>query len=177
MIPKFGSIQFNFFWNMGNGATWSKMYPDEERGGSRNVWKLVKLATIFLCIGGFIGNSYMIFTQFIGKKTITSQNVENNDGLLLPSITICSLSGFKEEMDEYEDLELENYLNKTLDFAEIFYGYYDVEYTYYSLESMKSNSTLMKITTTYSQYKGRCHTLTYNKLVGDIDRQCFKASF
>ena len=145
------------------------MCSDQENGGSRHVWTVIKLATFLLCLAGFIGNSYMIFVQFIVKKTITSQNVEkNDDGLLLPSVTMCSLSGFKEEMDEYEDLELENYLQKTLYFEDIFYGYYDNEWTYYDLESMTSNTTQMKITTTYSQYKGRCHTLTYQKLVSDV---------
>ena len=128
--------------------------------------------TFFACLIAFIANSYAIFTQFIGKKTITSQNVENNDGLLLPSITICSLSGFKEQMVDYKDLELSNYLNKTLNLDEILLGYYDNDNKIdLNLTMMKADRALWKFTTTYSQYKGRCHTLTYQKLVRKYTRK------
>ena len=78
-------------------------------------------------------------------------------------------------MDEYEDLELDNYLNKTLELGEIFNGYYyydddDDKYHYIDSETIKVNSTLWKLTTTYSQYKGRCYTLTAQKLVSYFER-------
>ena len=140
------------------------MYSGQENGQQRHIISVIKIFTFFICLAGFIANSYIIFTQFIGKKTITSQNVEHNDRLLLPSITICSLSGFKEEMDEYDDLVLENYLNKTLDLEELLYGYYNDEGFVY-LDTMKADTSSWKLTTTYSHYKGRCHTLTYKKQV------------
>lgn len=140
------------------------MYADHENGRRWHIISVLKVVTFFICLGGFIANSYIIFTQFIGKNTITSQNTENNDRLLLPSFTICSLSGFKEEMDNYDDLVLENYLNKTLNLEEILYGYYDDE-DFVDLDEMKADTSLWKFTITYSQYKGRCHTLTYKKQV------------
>ena len=150
------------------------MYSDDETRSNRHLLAVVKVATFILCLAGFIANSYMIFIQFIGKKTITSQNVENYNGLSLPSITMCSLSGFKEEMDEYKDLKLDNYLNKTLELGEVFSGYYyydeDDRYQYIDSETIKVNSTLWKLTTTYSQYKGRCYTLTAQKLVSYFER-------
>ena len=145
------------------------MCADQENGRRGHVISVLKVFTLFICLGGFIANSFIIFTQFIGKKTITSQNTENNDRLLLPSFTICSLSGFKEEMDDYDDLVLKNYLNKTLNLEEILYGYYDDEDLVY-LDAMKADTTSWKFTITYSQYKGRCHTLTYKKQV----RRCQK---
>ena len=142
------------------------MHSDQEKSRIRNFFALTKVATFFLCMAGFIANSYIIFTQFIGKKTVTSQNYELYDGLLLPSITLCSLSGFKEIIDDYEDLKLESYLNKTLALEEILYGYYDSERRRdVDVEEMKSNTTLWEITSIYSKYKGRCHTLRYTKLV------------
>ena len=142
------------------------MYSEQVSGRHRHFLLAIKFLTVFACLIAFIANSYAIFTQFIGKKTITSQNAENNDGLLLPSITICSLSGFKEEMLDYKDLELNNYLNKTLNLDEILYGYYNNDNEIdLNLTMMKADQDFWKFTTTYSQYKGRCHTLTYQKLV------------
>ena len=140
------------------------MYLEQVSNRHRHLLLSIKALTVFACLIACIANSYAIFTQFIGKKTITSQNVENNDGLLLPSITICSLSGFKEEMTEYKDLELDNYLSKTLNLDEILLGYIDDD-NEYNLTMMKADQDVWKFTTTYSQYKGRCHTLTYQKLV------------
>ena len=142
------------------------MYSEQVSGRHRHFLLAVKALTVFACLIAFIANSYAIFTQFIGKKTITSENVENNDRLLLPSITICSLSGFKEEMDEYDDLVLENYLNKTLNLEELLYGYYnydDKDFVY--LDTMKADTLSWQFTTTYSQFRGRCHTLNYKKQV------------
>ena len=142
------------------------MHSNQEKSRVRNFFTVIKIVTFFLCMAGFIANSYIIFIQFIGKNTITSQNYEHYDGLLLPSITLCSLSGFKEIIDDYEDLKLESYLNKTLDLEEILYGYYDYESRrVVDVEEMKSNTTLWEITTIYSKYKGRCHTLSYTNLV------------
>ena len=122
----------------------------------------VKVLSVIACLIAFIANSYAIFIQFIDMRTITSQDVEHNNELLLPSITICSLSGFKEEMHEFKDLELENYRKKTLDLDEILSGYFDFNNKglLVNLSTMKANTTLWKFTTTYSQFKGRCHTLT-----------------
>lgn len=140
------------------------MPPEQERACHHQIILATKVLSVIACLIACIFNSYVIFTQFIGKKTITSENVENNDRLLLPSFTICSLSGYKEEMDEYDDLVLENYLNKTLNLEELLYGYYDDE-DFVNLDTMKADTLSWQFTTTYSQYKGRCHTLTYKKQV------------
>ena len=140
------------------------MYLERVSDRHRHFLLAIKAMTVFACLIACIANNYAIFTQFIGKKTVTSQNVENNDGLSLPSITICSLSGFKEAMLEYKDIELDNYLNKTLNLEEVLLGYYEGA-NEYNLTMMKANQDVWQFTTTYSQYKGRCHTLTYKKLV------------
>jgi hypothetical protein len=73
-------------------------------------------------------------------------------------------------MDEYDDLELENYHQKTLDLKEILisildpYGYT----TWILLGEPYENDTLWKITTTYSPFKGRCHTINYNLEVKNV---------
>ena len=142
------------------------MYSEQESACHRHTILAIKVLSVIACLIACIWNSYIIFTQFIGNKTITSQNVEHNDGLLLPSFTICNVSGYKEEMDEFKDLELANYLNKTIHLEEILYGNFDIyEDLFDNLTTMKANTDLWKFTTTYSQFKGRCHTLTYQKKV------------
>ena len=83
------------------------------------LWKGLKLITVALCLVAFVANSYIIFQQFLTGKTVTSNDVQKNARLFLPSITLCSLSGFKEEIDELADLELDEYLNKTTRLDEI----------------------------------------------------------
>ena len=147
------------------------MYLQPEGACHRHALLAIKVLSVIVCLIACVSNSYIIFTQFIGRKTITTQNVEHNDELLLPSITMCSLSGFKEEIDEFKDLELENYLNKTLQLEEILYGYYNNEHLFVNLTTMKANTALWKFTTTYSKFKGRCHTLTYQKSVRQDDKE------
>ena len=61
----------------------------------------------------------MSFKVFIGKQTITSQDQQHNEELALPSLTICSLSGYKKKISKYQDFDLKNYLNNTLELDEI----------------------------------------------------------
>ena len=126
---------------------------------------ILKCATSILCMIGFVANSFMIFKQFIEHKTVTTQDIQQNMYLFLPSMTICSLSGFKDKMDEYDDLELENYFKKTLALEEILVGVTDTFGNTTVLQELYENPTLWKITTTYSPFKGRCHTIKYNQEV------------
>ena len=129
------------------------------------IGNILKCVTAILCMFGFVANSFMIFKQFIDHKTITSQDVQKNAHLFLPSVTVCGLSGFKDKMDQYDDLELDNYLQKTLDLEEILSAVTDpLDHTTF-LQELYENATLWKITTTYSPYKGRCHTINYNQEV------------
>ena len=126
---------------------------------------VLKYAATILCMIGFVANSFMIFKQFIEHKTITSQDVQKNAYLFLPSVTICGLSGFKDKMDEYDDLELDNYHQKTLDLEEILIGITYPHGHSIILQEMYKNAMLWKITTTYSPFKGRCHTINYGQEV------------
>ena len=132
----------------------------KEKFKSPNLWIAVKVLTRIICFGGFVGNSFVIFKQFIGGKTLTSYDVQKNTNLYLPSLTICSLSGFKEPMDDYRDLELESFLNKTLDLGEVITLVNNKKIT----EIFKDTKT-WDLTTTYSQFKGACHTIRYKNKV------------
>ena len=91
----------------------------KEKFKSPNLWIAVKFLTRIICFGGFVGNSFVIFKQFIGGKTLTSYDVQKNTKLYLPSLTICSLSGYKEPMDDYGDIELESFRKKPLNLSEV----------------------------------------------------------
>ena len=127
--------------------------------------RILKSAFVLLCVVCFVANSFVIFKQYIGGKTLTSQDVEKNEKLFLPSVTICGLSAFKEQIDEFDDLELENYLNKTLYLEEILVGVMDIHSTLTRLKDMYNNTTHWGITTTYSFNRGRCYTIRYKQEV------------
>ena len=129
---------------------------------NERIWIAVKIITFIICLTGFAWNSSINFTQFIGRDTITSQDLQQNEKLALPSFTLCGQSGFKEKVTKYQDLELNNYLTKTLELDEIVIAVYDdVSKTSYDLKQLKKITTLWEVTTTYSQFRGRCHTIRY----------------
>ena len=132
----------------------------KEKLKSPSLWIALKFLTRIICFGGFVGNSFVIFKQFIGGKTLTSYDVQKNTKLYLPSLTICSLSGYKEPMDDYGDIELERFLGKTLDLGEIIES---VDYT--KITELPKVTKTWELTITYSQYKGTCHTIRYKKRV------------
>ena len=127
---------------------------------------IFKILISLLCIASFWANSFMIFKQFIGDKTITSQDVQKDAKLFLPSMTLCGLNGYKEEIDSYNDLQLENYLNNTIGLEEILIS---VAYPVWSnrilVSDIDQKATDWKLTTTYSRNRGRCHTIQYNQEV------------
>ena len=123
-------------------------------------WYLIKKATFLICLAGFVANSYMCLKQFIGKETVQSQELKHNKELVLPSLTICSLSGFKEKIIRHQDLKLNNYLNNTLELDEIIL-WVQTDDNVWTVEQLIKDKTSWQVTTTYSLYKGRCHTIRF----------------
>ena len=121
----------------------------------KTFWTVIKPTTFFICLAGCAGNSFMICKQFINKQTLTSEDVQNIGDLGLPSFTICGVSGFKERITKLRDLERDNFDNKTLGFDEIFLWVEDM-----TIDELRKNIS-WKITTTYSPFRGRCHTIRY----------------
>ena len=146
---------------------------NNEHDRTRIFWVGVKFATVILCLVGFVANSFIIFQQFSSGKTVTSTDVQKNSKLFLPSITMCGLSGFKKKVDKYADIELENYINNTLSLNEILFSVEDNDGNTLRIESVSrpahfsNQSNLWKVSTTYSAFKGRCHTIEYKKEVTD----------
>ena len=129
---------------------------------NKKIWTAVKTLTFILCLAGFAWNSSGNFKQFIGRQTITSQDLQHNEKLALPSFTLCSLSSFKEKITKYQDLELKSYLNNTLDLDEILVAVQGPNgQPFIGLKQLKELTTLWEVSTTYSQFRGRCHTIRY----------------
>ena len=116
----------------------------------------IKTVSFIICLAGFAGNSFMSFKVFIGKQTITSQDRQNDEELELPSLTICSLSGYKRRISKYQEFELDNYLNNTLELEEILLSVDEM-----TIEQIKKNTMLWEVTTTYNLFRGRCYTIRY----------------
>ena len=138
----------------------------KEKLKSPNLWTTLKFLTRIICFGGFVGNSFIIFKQFIGGKTVTSYDVQKNTKLYLPSLTICSLSGYKKPMNAFGDLELESHLRETLDLAAVIESAEVIDRT--KITEMYKDTKTWELTTTYSQFKGACHTIRYKNKVYNI---------
>ena len=134
-----------------------------------NCLRMLKVSIILLCLIGFFFNSFMIFKQFVGSETVTSNKIQENSDLYLPSITLCGPSGFKSAVSKYSDLELENYLNNTVNLEDMLIHVRDIYNNHIEAELVKENvyknSKIWKLTTTYSAYRGRCYTIEYRKKV------------
>ena len=85
----------------------------------KKLWTLTKIIACIVCLVGFVANSLYISKQFIGGKTVTSENIKKYPKLGLPSVTICNVSGFKKIMNDTDDLELQHYLNETIGLNEV----------------------------------------------------------
>ena len=122
----------------------------------KKVYTATKTIAFAFCLAGFVSNSFMIFKQFIGKKTITSQDIKHDNKLAVPSFTLCSLSGYKEKIIDYHGLTLKNYHNNTLELDETL-----ISINGMAIKDRRHNSKLWDVKTTYSAFKGRCHTIGY----------------
>ena len=134
-----------------------------------NCLKALKVSITLLCLIGFCFNSLIIFKQFVGSETVTSNKIQENANLYLPSITLCGPSGFKSAVAKYSDLELENYLNNTVNLEDMLIHVRDIYNNHIEAKFVKENlykdSKIWKLTTTYSAYRGRCYTIEYRKKV------------
>ena len=138
--------------------------------------RTLKIMITLLCLIGFCFNSFIIFKQFVGNETVTSHKIEENFELYLPSITLCGPSGFKSAVEKYSDLELEKYLNNTVNLKDMLIHVYDRDNNYIEAKFVEGKilnidkSNIWKITTTYSAYRGRCYTIEYRKRVSIYSR-------
>ena len=146
----------------------TKMYVNREDRRSK-FWVVVRIITVLVCLGAFVWNSYLILLQFFNGATITSNDINHCQkyDCLMPSITMCGLQGFKKKMSNFTDLELDNYLNRTVELSEMLSYIYAPDNVNYlqpsTLGNHIFNESLWELSTTYSEYRGRCYTIDYKK--------------
>ena len=134
----------------------------------------IKFATIAICLGMFVCNSFAAFKQYIGRKTVITNDIEIHSKMLLPSITICGTRGFKEELLNFSYVEKDKYVSNTLDLNELIYGIKENDVKNYTtieelLDGQKDNPELWVIKVTLSAYRGRCYTIEYQKEVRNFE--------
>ena len=119
-----------------------------------NIFKVAKITTVLVLFGLFFSNSYMIFEQYIGKKTVTSSNVvavETNTQAM-PAIVICRENAFTDVTKDMSKLDA--FLDNTLSLN---YAVDDNNDEIY----LETNSSALKREYVYSFTRGLCYVLKY----------------
>ena len=129
----------------------------------------IKFATIAICLGMFVCNSFAAFKQYIGRKTVITNDIEIHSKMLLPSMTICGTRGYREELLNFSSVEKEKYFSTTFDLNELIYGITGSVVTFTDIEELnhgqQENPELWVKKVTLSNYRGRCYTFEYKKEV------------
>ena len=121
--------------------------------GKLNSFKVAKVATVLILFGLFCSNSYIIFEQYIGKKTVTSSNVVTikTNMQAMPAIVICRENAFTDVKKDMS--KLDDFFNNTLDLN---YVLGDKEYG-----NLEYNSSRLKRELVFSFTRGLCYVFKY----------------
>ena len=122
--------------------------------GKLNSFKVAKVATVLILFGLFCSNSYIIFEQYIGKKTVTSSNVVavKTNTQAMPAIVICRENAFTDVKKDMSKLDA--FLDNTLSL--IYYVDDNNDNIY-----LETNASVLKREYVYSFTRGLCYVLKY----------------
>ena len=122
--------------------------------GKINNFTVAKVTTALILFGLFCANSYMIFEQYIGKKTVTSSNVVavETNMQAMPAIVICRENAFTDVTKDMSKLDA--FLDNTL------YLIYYVDDNNDNIY-LENNSSALKREYIYSFTRGLCYVLKY----------------
>ena len=122
--------------------------------GKTKLFKVAKVTTVLILFGLFCSNSYMIFEQYIGKKTVTSSNVVavETNMQAMPAIVICRENAFTDVTKDMSKLDA--FLDNTLNL--IYYVDDNNDNIY-----LETNSSALKREYVYSFTRGLCYVLKY----------------
>lgn len=120
----------------------------------------IKVFLTILFVGCFVFNSFQIFLKFSeGETTTVIDIIDVEEGkMFYPVMTFCNKDGYKTEATDISDLE--EYLNKTYDFEEIFEDF-GIPSSYMFNEMI----TFKEYESTFTPFRGRCYTYRYPEKV------------
>lgn len=140
------------------------MYAMSEQSNSlspEQKLKVAKAIIILICLSAFVSNSYLLFSQFIQKSTVLSNDLITPDDRMLhaPSILVCGKTPFKNvqldsKISDFEEnsLKLEEFL--------VMSNFVSGNFT----DSIARNITDEWLTF-YTAYFGSCHKLELDAMV------------
>ena len=122
-----------------------------------NLFKIAKITTVLVLFGLFCSNSYMIFEQYIGKKTVTSSNVVavKTNTQAMPAIVICRENAFTDVKKDMSKLDA--FLDNTLSLTYYVDDNNDGVFEHY----LETNASMLKRESVYSFTRGLCYVLKY----------------
>ena len=125
--------------------------------GKTNLFKIAKITTVLVLFGLFCSNSYMIFEQYIGKKTVTSSNVVavKTNTQAMPAIVICRENAFTDVKKDMSKLDA--FLDNTLSLTYYVDDNNDGVFEHY----LETNASMLKRESVYSFTRGLCYVLKY----------------
>ena len=117
----------------------------------KNSWKLIEFITAIILFSLFCVNSWLIFSQFVGRKMVSSSTLVRAEEQTMPAIIICRENAFTDVNREM--LKLDDFWNNTLDLT------YDVMDE--NSDPMAYNSTDIRREYIYSFTRGHCYVLKF----------------
>ena len=128
---------------------------------------IIKAIAASICLVLFFINNYVIFRQFAGRQTVTTTNIKWLEKELLPSISVCSSTAYKNP--NIKSIDMDSYLNNTFKLSEalisIDLGSEDNELGSSWNDKVLWNSTYISNDVTldpvYTYYRGTCYKFKY----------------
>ena len=118
----------------------------------KNSWKLIELITAIILFSLFCVNSWLILSQFVGRKMVSSSTIVRAEKQTMPAIIICRENAYTDVSRDM--LTLNDFINNTFDLV------YDL---YHDKESdpIAENSTNIRREYIYSFTRGHCYVLKF----------------
>ena len=115
-------------------------------------WKLIELITAIILFSLFCLNSWLIFSQFVGRKMVSSSTIIRVDKQTMPAIIICRENAYTDVNRDM--LTLNDFINNTFDL--VYDLYHDKD-----LDPIPYNSNNIRREYIYSFTRGYCYVLKF----------------
>ena len=137
-------------------------------------YEVSRILCTLVCIGSFLSLAFLTFEKYEeGIKIFTPQIVPHPEGLVLPAVTFCNHSGFKNP--EVVNTNLTEFLANTVTYDEMFYREpSDITFADDGSTPIAGSFTMKSV---YSAYKGLCFTYIPSDNVCSKHKTCKKLNF